>query len=455
MSIKGHVEIELKDVNTGEVQHIDGGNFVTNAITDFSKILPGSNTVAGVRDLPNQLLFPVATNALGGLLIFENSLSSDVTDYQFKPSVNNKLVAMAGSDSDATHPNRGSYNGTESGATTTGFRSVWDFGTSQANGQISALARTNVSFTDYPNMYLIGGQYYLTDAYIFDLADSKIGIVFKYNETTQEMFAVNVKGTSVSGVYEAQVYKRRIPKFSYKVYEIPSTLGDIETVGEPFEIDLRSYSLEHGVDSICSYRLDCSVDEDAGYLYVPFGPYAQNTTFKILRVNLSTLAMDLLTVTNGFSFKYTNMTVSGGYIFAKERNSTNLHIMNLSDLTDDTVITLQNVGDEVGISVGSGAVLCGISVNSSDYTNLYIVYSDGTKTKVGKEVTSGTDATVDNARKLPFTKLMRTSYATGYTNPRLIPYITYLGTKYNLPTPVTKTAAQTMKIIYTLTDSGN
>lgn len=83
--IKGHTKIELFDAQTGKRDKVyEKDNLVTNAV----EYLIAWQTMMG-RAM-NESVFPIATNALGGIMLFDSTLEESVENIHF-PS-NAKLV---------------------------------------------------------------------------------------------------------------------------------------------------------------------------------------------------------------------------------------------------------------------------------------------------------------------------------------------------------------------------
>mgnify|MGYP006923764568 CR=1 FL=1 len=75
---------------------------------------------------------------MGGILLYQNALE-ERADNIYAP-LNNPLIGYASDDANNTEDiRRGSRNLTESKEVDGGYRFVWDFATSQANGTISAI----------------------------------------------------------------------------------------------------------------------------------------------------------------------------------------------------------------------------------------------------------------------------------------------------------------------------
>lgn len=76
--MKGHTKIELFNAKTGELEKsYEKDNLVTNAV----KYLIAWQTMAG-RSM-NESVFPIAKNALGGLLLFDSTLTEDADNIAF------------------------------------------------------------------------------------------------------------------------------------------------------------------------------------------------------------------------------------------------------------------------------------------------------------------------------------------------------------------------------------
>ena len=134
--IKGHTKIELFNAKTGELERkIEKDNLVTKAVQE----LIAFQTMIG-RSM-NSNVFPIAKNALGGIMLFDSKLTEDVNNTNFPTE--SKLVGYASRDTNTDDAMRGSLNAIETHKTDTGYVSVWDFGTAQANGTVQAVALTS------------------------------------------------------------------------------------------------------------------------------------------------------------------------------------------------------------------------------------------------------------------------------------------------------------------------
>lgn len=156
MTIKGKTVIELTDVNTGEVEIHEDANMVTNALPDFfsHNIEAMLFNMAGAPGDMNGVMIPICPNAIGGILLFADPIAEDANAY-YAPSAN-PCTGYASNDVNATaNIMRGSMNLTETVKLDDGYKFVWDFATSQANGTISCVALT----------HKMGGVGYMGDTY--------------------------------------------------------------------------------------------------------------------------------------------------------------------------------------------------------------------------------------------------------------------------------------------------
>lgn len=145
MALKGTTQIELTNVKTGEKEVYEKTNLVTNAVAlalenPFAIQLKSqyyTNWYAGN-------ILPLCPNLFGGILLYEKSIPESVDQLYAQPG--NPLVGYSSNNvNNKTDMMRGSMNLNESGVldTNDGYRFVFDFSTSQANGTISAVGLTS------------------------------------------------------------------------------------------------------------------------------------------------------------------------------------------------------------------------------------------------------------------------------------------------------------------------
>ena len=143
MALKGTTRIELTNVKTGEVEVIVKHNLVTNAIPDLLQLNPDGYLFDGSYKLSDNLL-PICPNAIGGILLYGEPLEEDPAKY-YAPESNPLIGYSSNNVNESSDPMRGSMNLNESGILdgNKGYRFVFDFSTSQANGTIASLGLTS------------------------------------------------------------------------------------------------------------------------------------------------------------------------------------------------------------------------------------------------------------------------------------------------------------------------
>ena len=136
--MKGHTKIELKDVNTGEVKVVEEDNMVTSALKRLLFVNPLlANPVANNNST-------IIGNLIGGILLFENAIDEKINTCCVPAG--NKMTARGvhGLAYSGVVTECGSFNTNESGFQEDGsVRLVYDFNSSQGNGQISCVSLTS------------------------------------------------------------------------------------------------------------------------------------------------------------------------------------------------------------------------------------------------------------------------------------------------------------------------
>ena len=142
MRIKGHTEIQLTNVKTGEVKTYHDDNMMTNGLAEFMKnhgMLCGTPFTDAVRnDLINTLL--------GGILLFDTALTENAGNTRLEDGVKMTANACHGITHTGDPTELGSYDENESGwqnAAHTVYRHVFTWTTSQGNGSIACACLTS------------------------------------------------------------------------------------------------------------------------------------------------------------------------------------------------------------------------------------------------------------------------------------------------------------------------
>ena len=142
IKIKGHTEIQLTDVVTGEVKTYHDDNMMTNGLAEFLKnhgMLCGTPFTSAVRD-------DLINTLLGGILLFDTALTENANNTRLTDGVKMTANACHGVTHTGDPTELGSYDANESGwqnASHTVYRHVFTWTTSQGNGTIAAACLTS------------------------------------------------------------------------------------------------------------------------------------------------------------------------------------------------------------------------------------------------------------------------------------------------------------------------
>ena len=431
--IKGKLQIELKDEKTGRIERHEEENMVTNAVAN----LLGLATMAGYSTNQMRELIPISQKALGGIFLFDGTLDEDPDNIHFPMDVH--LTGCAGRVANGTSKIIGSFNASESGRTDTGYTSVWDFSTSQANGTIAALSLTSYKSGEDPfhnSLYQDSGfsinLYYIGVGY-----DAKKGIHYLY--------------------YDGKIYEKR-------------TYTNIITVNAP-DFGEEKVVFDFGFTSPSSTYWTVVNGYD-GYIYAIYcqsQSSKKSATVRIRRVKVSDFSfteeselifnVDDITCQSTYNYGYDisniRYAVSKGFLYMISYDYKTVYKIDLSNTADVKSLTFDDARVTLIYPMYNGGVFArfeedGLS-SSGSKTTFYSpgwIYPDG-KYRYMEACTIGMSDlsyyTNFEGDILNMAKTYRTSFYYSYS--RL-----YLGTICNLSSPVVKTSAQSMKITYTLTD---
>ena len=237
--IKGLVKIQLFDEDKNIIYEEEKENMITNAI-----YYALGQCITNQQN-PSDYIFPLATKALGGILLFDGELDEDVENIHFPMDVH--LKGHAGQSQNTSELLRGSLNVSESGRTETGYVNTWDFSTSQANGTIKAVALTSEWAGDNPLRLTRRGN---GSHIILDYSYGRM-YAFFYDNVSQTVFGYwsNTLRSTHCPSYNLKIMDPRYVTNSYQVL-ISSLIPTIDNASE--------YSIPDNF--IISYGYD-------GYLY--------------------------------------------------------------------------------------------------------------------------------------------------------------------------------------------
>ena len=141
--MKGRTTIELTDVGTGTKEVVDSENMVTNALAKYFCNLGMVNATPfnSTEQMDENAIFKL----LGGILLFDKTLEENVDNIQTPAGIHMTANAAYDYTSNSDVEEFGSFNSSESGWQADGsLKFVYDFTTSQANGDIASVCLTSL-----------------------------------------------------------------------------------------------------------------------------------------------------------------------------------------------------------------------------------------------------------------------------------------------------------------------
>lgn len=208
--LKGKTELILTDTVTGEQEQILEHNMVTNALSD---IFRQEGYMKDCSVLYNSIGQPLYTSLLGGILLFDTALEEDASKYYAPPGVRLTASGVYGIKNTVSSLLRGDYNAEESelDLDTKTMKYVYDFATSKGNGTIASVCLTSKwagfdgygALTDTPSTsseqsgalrYALGGSRYMeprseVDAMMIDEANDILYSVMITKDPEDTSFA--------------------------------------------------------------------------------------------------------------------------------------------------------------------------------------------------------------------------------------------------------------------------
>ncbi len=442
--LKGHTKIELTDVESGEKKVIEEDNLVTNAV---QYLLAFENKV---NRQPSNDIMPIAVNALGGLMIFDDTLAEDAENIGFPGTA--QLVGYADRNANTEDTMRGSLNVAESGPTDHGYVSVWDFSTSQANGTISSLALTSKYAGANPILRQTNGDFAPAVKY----SDAYVNMHVMAVQGEYMYFRSRSSRTIKKGRFAP--YSINVEEYWYGGEELPAEA--VAEIPSEWQIDWVFYN--NGGDGYIYYITKTDNISETYNVYGG-GNATGDAILNITGMKYSDASFDIgetTTVTLSSTYLCSRNCerncISGGYIFWVAYNLKGIYIINMSNYAD---IQLVEIGDEENISVNLlmptfvGGVVFEFSYKSGNntYTKSGLLYANGDMVKCSVNGAS-------TVRETRFARDGKISYAKNfegyyYDSNDTVGYrlqAAYLGTINNLSSPVVKLPTQTMKVTYTL-----
>lgn len=455
--LKGKSVIELTDVRTKEKEIYMDENLITNAVPDIIRLNP-SGLMYPLDNGPVEFkeeIFPIASRLFGGILLFENTLE-EKSENIIPPSDNN-IIGYA---SDNVNPSddklRGSANLNETKPLENGYKFVWDFSTSQANGRISSLALTHFRAGRfyYGNNFNRNACLYLNRTYCDTSVEQRriyLGLV-----------EWNPKENTFISMWPRENKTLEIVKYK----EAFTSIGLTDSIiGARYqEVEKQVINLEEFFKSIYYWNYCCFYDGKDGYWYgflndegslvrrVKISKEDYSTQFDEWRLkDISLNSFGAFPREDGYSiYRCIESVLKDGYLYVISSDKRIIYKMNVNNPVDISSIEL---GFKSDFSKGEDT-----DVYMYQWGDFILGY-DFTITKDDKVIKNyGKNYSGKPLKDIMTPTIEMGPFRIGYRafNETLYKYLylhtPYLGTINNLSSPILKTADKTMKITYTLTE---
>ena len=449
--IHGKTKIELYNPNTKIKQIIREENtFQSSVLASYMRSLGEANnnpfantTFRGTKSWQN---------LVGGILLFKNSIDLSGGDVKYMPSGNQMIangsfgVSNGASADDPTE--MGSYNANESSASGSAITQVYDWETNQGNGTIGCIALTSQT-----GGYIGYGNESGTSKSLYD---------FKRNQNQQQVDGSNTNvgystvvgnkkysfwGVSGDNGLNLIVRKTNISVTQGSIFNgfYSDTTFDLSVIGNHGNISFGEFTPCVDGTNIYLIPFDTQTIESGAKGYFYKYDTTNNTLTEVEFTNSSSI-----TIRFGYStysnYKGSRATVANGLLFAANENSK----VCVFKLSDGSYI------QELNVNTASSIYMMNIA--GSGHNGIVFVHTNSQEmiydTSTGAcRITNG-NAQINPSAFIPFSyDSASDSLVLSNGSPYLYKSPLYLATINNLQSPVTKTAAQTMKVTYTLTES--
>ena len=481
--LHGHAKIELTNVKTGEKKVIEHDNMLTNWIRDMftpkglsadSMVYAYMSEELATRSYDKESLF-------GGIVLFEDELSSDANDYSF-PSGNKMIAHGCRSMYSGTDLTFGMFNSEQSSVSDTEMTSVWDFTQERGNGTISSLGLCNYyagrvgAGQDNPdtNVYLLGR--FLK---VIHIGNNSGALEWKVAYTPWVSIADSafycLRGMA-SGVLT-------IAKVCFAVSEYDPIRQKIARQVSSYTIQDDMYTYDVSKEelitvNIASYisgnNIPASYAKDGVIYLTASGTWANGASKTFVKYTIATRQIATQSVTNNTGKTISmNAYVGSWAIFGDDMYfQTSDHMIVRINMTDNTdsgvmkdrrgtnIVTSGTVGNPMFV-VAFGALHFSQTIGLATNCTLWTVEAKDRAVKraiggFGKSTTTNYSATnsVPATDDENYLVCISTNFSGQRVMTRHYNWLA-LSTKQNLDTPVTKTSDMTMRVTYTIREVGD
>jgi hypothetical protein len=449
--MKGKTIIELTDVKTKKKEVLKDGNLVTDVLEKILTLNPNGL----LTNINKDTFYPIVEKIVGGILLFKDKITEDKNTSFVTTS--NECIGYAGQVEGVQENSlQGSFNKQESKATSNGYKFVWDFGTSKANGKISSVCLTNAK---------AGGGYFGTksngetnriklgeDKYL--IKDTDTEMKKKYVNVVEANFEENYIVSIVPESDYLRIIKSREPLLNFRLDDSLSFLNEKNIT----ETKIK-YKKSYGTYGVCIY-----VDAENYYL-LKTSTSGGNTNVTKLKINKANNSIEETEFTlenvkieniGSYSLDYDyyrtiKSVLRGGYVYAvstDEKYVVKFAINNPVDVTKIEPKFTLKTGSVSSHTTGCGMYILGDMIIGTNFT----IDKNDKVTEIAQS-----DLSTIECIPLSYGPFLLGYFANGESSgDKYLRKVLYLITPYsatinNLSKTVEKTADKTMKITYYLT----
>lgn len=449
--MKGNTIIELTDVKTKKKEVLKDDNLVTDVLEKILTLNPNGL----LTNINKDTFYPIVEKIVGGILLFKDKITED-KNTSFV-STSNECIGYAGQVEGVQENSlQGSFNKQESKTTSNGYKFVWDFGTSKANGKISSVCLTNAK---------AGGGYFGTksngetnriklgeDKYLIKNTDTEMKK--KYVNVVEANFEENYIVSIVPESDHLRIIKSREPLLNFRLDDSLSFLNEKNIT----ETKIK-YKKSYGTYGVCIY-----VDAENYYL-LKTSTGGGNTNVTKLKINKANNSIEETEFTlenvkieniGSYSLDYDyyrtiKSVLRGGYVYAvstDEKYVVKFAINNPVDVTKIEPKFTLKTGSVSSHTTGCGMYILGDMIIGTNFT----IDKNDKVTEIAQS-----DLSTIECIPLSYGPFLLGYFANGESSgDKYLRKVLYLITPYsatinNLSKTVEKTADKTMKITYYLT----
>ena len=464
--IRGLLTVELFDAETKKlIKKVEQENLVTKAIKKMLQAYAATNQMGNIM--------PLASVGLGGIMLFDDTLDADDDNILFPTNVH--LVGYGLQDIDTTNTLRGSKNVAESSVQLGDngrSRTVWDFGTSQANGTIKSVALTKNAnpFRPLSNSVVAQACYYSgSNRYgyggnaILAYEDGYVYVVHSITSSSERSGSYGAY--TYLRTYTMTICKTYAPMKNYKVGDSPTnSLVTPNEVHQTITWTQETYNTDPAFNDAATPCVDFDNDGNAYIIWSPGNATGNGQLYvtKLTRSGLTWSASncEILTLT-GVQFLNDYHKVINGHYFVVSYDRHSIYKIDISNPQDIRQITLPEdwyfhssyfwrTPSKGGCLFFTAYIDRTSGIQTVRCYRNAILYPDYTI------VMDGIDASgIMDHMYLP----LADGYGWGGQHENYTQYLygrffsNYLGTIANLSSPIVKNASQTLKVTYTLIDA--